>query len=369
MEAFGGLLMRMARLNWAVSVAAPWLVGVGLLVSFTADADQEMPSGASRRRPSLHAAVMPKQFERLEGAFIDGGPVAGRGLLREARLYSGATEDYPDPPDEIQPRAVLKKDARAFPEIDRSHKGDPFIGGLRPSFSGRLRRHNGLLHARADLLVFTSDRSGLASSFAPAEGAAPGPDSVAAFEPWDEGEKEAFAAATPDDDAPADALRDPRLFGAALSSPSLVKHNVLSQIAPDKLESERRCLAQAVYFEARGEPEQGQAAVAQVVINRLTSGLYPGSICGVVFQNRSHYKACQFSFACEGRSLRVRDAEAWTQARRVADDALAGRSWLADVGKATHYHAEDVRPRWARSLKQMDVIGKHIFYRLEPGQS
>ena len=173
-------------------------------------------------------------------------------------------------------------------------------------------------------------------------------------------------------EAPPEAARDLRLFGTALSSPSLAPdraRNILAAIAPQKRESERRCLAQAVYFEARGEPEQGQAAVAQVVINRLTSGLYPGSICGVVFQNRSHYRTCQFSFACEGRSLRVRDAEAWTQAQRVADDALAGRSWLADVGTATHYHAEDVRPRWARSLKQIDVIGKHIFYRLEPGQS
>jgi spore germination cell wall hydrolase CwlJ-like protein len=147
------------------------------------------------------------------------------------------------------------------------------------------------------------------------------------------------------------------------------RKNVLAMIAPANLDSEKHCLAQAIYFEARGEPETGQAAVAQVVLNRLTSGLYPASICGVVFQNRSHYKACQFSFACEGRSLRVHDAEAWTQAQHVAEDALSGHAWLADVGGSTHYHANYVRPRWARALKKMDVIGRHIFYRLKSGQS
>jgi spore germination cell wall hydrolase CwlJ-like protein len=164
---------------------------------------------------------------------------------------------------------------------------------------------------------------------------------------------------------------DPNFLGAALSSPSLVTpeggHNMLAMIAPAKLDQEKRCLAQAIYFEARGEPETGQAAVAQVVLNRMTSGLYPSSICGVVFQNRSHYKACQFSFACEGRSLRIHDADSWAQAQRLADDALQGRGWLAQVGGSTYYHANYVRPRWARALQKMDVIGRHIFYRLKDG--
>jgi hypothetical protein len=408
--------MGVARLNWAMGVAAPWLGAAGLLVSFTAEANQELPSGASRRGVSLHAAVMPQEFGPLPGVFGAGGSFSGastgRGLLREARLYSGAPALYPDSPDEMEPRADLKKNARNFPEIDRSHKGDPLVG-LRPSLSGRLRQHNGIARAANELLTFTSDRSGLASSFIPTEGAAPGPDSVSTFEPWGAGENpvtpgageggstvrpaaiaerqaqgatpassraESLASTTPYDagDTPvevlADALsaRDPRLVGGALSSPSLVApdgRNILAMIAPEKLEAEKRCLAQAIYFEARGEPEAGQAAVAQVVLNRMTSGLYPSSICGVVFQNRTHYKACQFSFACEGRSLRVHDGDSWTQAQRIADDALEGRSWLAAVGNSTHYHANYVRPRWARTLKKMDVIGKHIFYRLRPGQS
>jgi spore germination cell wall hydrolase CwlJ-like protein len=145
------------------------------------------------------------------------------------------------------------------------------------------------------------------------------------------------------------------------------KRGYLALLAPERADAEKRCLAQAIYFEARSEPVEGQAAVAQVILNRMTSGLYPSTICGVVFQNRSHYRACQFSFACEGKSLRITEAESWTQATHVANEVLEGRTWLADVGGSTHYHANYVRPRWARSLKKTDTIGRHIFYRLKSG--
>ena len=77
--------------------------------------------------------------------------------------------------------------------------------------------------------------------------------------------------------------------------------NYAALIDQDKSARENRCLAEAIYFEARGESEEGQAAVAQVVLNRVSSGLYPATICGVVYQNRWHYNACQFSFACDGQ--------------------------------------------------------------------
>jgi spore germination cell wall hydrolase CwlJ-like protein len=140
-------------------------------------------------------------------------------------------------------------------------------------------------------------------------------------------------------------------------------------ISPDKVEREQRCLAEAVYFEARSESEEGQAAVAQVVLNRVGSGLYPGSVCGVVYQNRHRHLACQFTFACEGKSLRITDGESWASATRVAQSVLEGRTYLAEVGASTHYHADYVSPRWARRLKKMDVIGRHIFYKLRPGQT
>ncbi|KMO30393.1 cell wall hydrolase [Methylobacterium variabile] len=140
-------------------------------------------------------------------------------------------------------------------------------------------------------------------------------------------------------------------------------------ITPENAEKEQRCLAEAVYFEARGEPEQGQAAVAQVVLNRAKSGLYPANICGVVYQNRHRYMGCQFSFACEGKSLRITDDASWQTATRIAHAVVEGRTYLADVGGATHYHADYVKPRWSRRLRKMDVIGRHIFYQLRPGQT
>jgi spore germination cell wall hydrolase CwlJ-like protein len=152
-----------------------------------------------------------------------------------------------------------------------------------------------------------------------------------------------------------------------LSDPDRPRYSEL--IDPDKMDREQRCLAEAVYFEARSEPEEGQAAVAQVILNRVRSGLYPSSICGVVYQNRHRHLACQFTFACEGKSLRITDRESWATAKRVADAVLEGRTYLADVGSSTHYHADYVRPRWSRKLKKMDVIGRHIFYQLRPGQT
>jgi hypothetical protein len=159
----------------------------------------------------------------------------------------------------------------------------------------------------------------------------------------------------------------------ALSAPgkdqSASRPDYVASIDPEKLGRETRCLAEAVYFEARSEPEAGQAAVAQVVLNRVQSGLYPASVCGVVYQNRHRYRSCQFSFACEGRSLRITEGDAWEQAVRVAKEVMVGRTYISDVGSSTHYHANYVHPRWARALRKTDVIGRHIFYRLKPGQT
>ena len=133
-------------------------------------------------------------------------------------------------------------------------------------------------------------------------------------------------------------------------------------IEPAHLEREEHCLAQAVYFEARSEVEEGRAAVAQVVLNRVKSGVYPTTVCGVVFQNRHRKLACQFTFACEGKALRVTEPEAWKAALRIARGVYEGTIYLTEVGAATHYHADYVQPTWAKRLKKMDVIGRHIFY-------
>ena len=125
-----------------------------------------------------------------------------------------------------------------------------------------------------------------------------------------------------------------------------------------------KCLADAIYFEARGEPLEGQQAVAQVVINRVFSGYYPHDVCGVVYQNADRHLACQFTFACEGRDLsKIDEPDMWEQAKRIARDALDGKIWLADIGHATHYHAYWVHPSWVHEMVRLYKLGVHTFYR------
>ena len=143
----------------------------------------------------------------------------------------------------------------------------------------------------------------------------------------------------------------------------------LDMADPETRAREQKCLAEAVYFESRSEPVAGQAAVAQVVLNRAKSGLYPTTICGVVYQNRHRYKACQFTFACEGKALVINDPGSWITATRVAREVLDGETYLPAVGGSTHYHADYVSPWWSRKLKRTDRIGRHIFYSLRPGQT
>jgi hypothetical protein len=126
---------------------------------------------------------------------------------------------------------------------------------------------------------------------------------------------------------------------------------------------EEKCLAEAIYFEARGEPVRGQMAVAQVVLNRAFSGKYPNTVCGVVYQNAHRYLACQFTFACDRHRDVVRQPDMWERATTIAAEMLDGKLWLPEVGKATHYHAYWVRPGWARDMNKLHKLGVHTFYR------
>jgi hypothetical protein len=124
-----------------------------------------------------------------------------------------------------------------------------------------------------------------------------------------------------------------------------------------------QCLANAVYFEARGEPVRGQIAVAQVVMNRVFSGYYPNDVCGVVYQNAHRHLACQFTFACDGIPDRITEHDAWARAKRISAATLDGAVWLPEIGKATHYHAYWVHPWWVRTMRKLSRIGVHTFYR------
>ena len=159
--------------------------------------------------------------------------------------------------------------------------------------------------------------------------------------------------------------------GETIVSKGQVPGDALSLLSPaDRLglvreerEKAQKCLADAIYFEARGEPVRGQIAVAQVVMNRVFSGYYPTTVCGVVYQNANRRLACQFTFACDGIPDKITEPDAWERAKTIARETLDGKYWLPDVGKATHYHARWVRPRWVREMHKLDRIGVHTFYR------
>lgn len=122
------------------------------------------------------------------------------------------------------------------------------------------------------------------------------------------------------------------------------------------------CLTSAIYYEAASESDDGERAVAQVVLNRVRHPAFPASVCGVVYQGAERSTGCQFTFACDGALLRTPSVTGWARARRIATAALGGYVF-APVGNATHYHADWVVPYWASSLDRAATIGAHIFYR------
>ena len=124
-----------------------------------------------------------------------------------------------------------------------------------------------------------------------------------------------------------------------------------------------KCLANAIYFEARGESVRGQIAVAQVVMNRVFSPFYPNDVCGVVYQNAHRHLSCQFTFACDGIPDIVTEPDAWERAKRIARDMLDGKLWMPEVSKSTHYHAYWVHPDWVNEMKKIYKLGVHTFYR------
>lgn len=130
---------------------------------------------------------------------------------------------------------------------------------------------------------------------------------------------------------------------------------------------QQKCLAEGIYFESRGEPVKGQAAVAQVILNRVRNPTYPNSVCGVVYQNKHWRNRCQFSFACDNIKDRTSDKPRWSTAKFVARETSHGRIWQKQVGSSTHYHATYVNPKWAHKMKRVGRIGLHIFYRTYGG--
>jgi len=152
---------------------------------------------------------------------------------------------------------------------------------------------------------------------------------------------------------------------AALPSPAAAAYAFRPTTPVDQMRS-LDCLTQAIYYEAGNQSEDGQRAVAQVVLNRVRHPVWPNSVCGVVYQGAMRAGGgCQFTFTCDGSLARTPVPTLWARARQYAAEALAGRTY-AGVGLSTFYHANYVFPSWAPRLVKTAQIGAHIFYRL-PG--
>ena len=123
-----------------------------------------------------------------------------------------------------------------------------------------------------------------------------------------------------------------------------------------------RCLAEALYFEARGETVKGQFAVAEVIMNRVKSAQFPGSLCSVINQGTGHKYQCQFTYTCDGNAEVIAEPRAYAQVGKVARAVLDGKA-PSLTGGATYYHTTAVSPRWSRVFTRTTKIGVHMFYR------
>jgi hypothetical protein len=281
----------------------------------------------------------------------------------------GDREDLSAVADEIEPNSALKRAKAEMPAIDRSHKGDPVVA-LRPGIDARTRSP-----APATVASLGSEADWPADSRSPVSPASD-PAAPPPIESFSDGSTPTIpldVALISSSPSPNDGIlwtggahADPRTILAAKSD-FLGKPNYAALIDPKDSARQMRCLAEAVYFESRSEPEAGQAAVAQVVLNRVRSGIFPANVCGVVYQDRNRPVACQFSFACEGKSLRIEEPGAWTVATRIAQEVVSGANFNPKVAEALNYHANYVMPFWAPSLRRVDRIGAHIFYAMRFG--
>jgi spore germination cell wall hydrolase CwlJ-like protein len=205
-----------------------------------------------------------------------------------------------------------------------------------------------------------------------------GADPLAAGEapikPWAKGEapivlasgdpdikQSALTPAAPDADRPGETIASKGEVTGVDQHPKSPAER-LGLAGPVRVKAEK-CLANAVYFEARGEAVRGQIAVAQVILNRVFSPFYPNDVCGVVYQNASRHLACQFTFACDGIPDVIAEPDAYARAKRIAADMLDGKLWMPQVAKATHYHAYWVHPDWVNEMKKIYKLGVHTFYR------
>ena len=325
---------------------------------------------------SVHKAEMPFADGDITGS-ISGSGIKAEGIGAVAFTgKNGSTDDVPDeerinrsekrdrivnvapvaPPRKFNAGSVFKRTSMLqFPSID-----DEIVMTFdKPAIAGKEIEIAAAFHQRMDgkadpgvpamlASLVTSDKADiLATAYAPPE-----PD---------------YAQASPFETL----LKSEVDVNAGRFIPPLAEgdHAWMSQPLPPSVfsEGEQKCLAVGIYFEARGENLKGQAAVAQVILNRVRNPTYPNSICGVVYQNDNWRNRCQFSFACDGVRDRISSPKHWNTAKEIAMAVTAGKIFISEVGSSTHYHATYVHPRWAGAMEKMKKIGLHVFYRTYGG--
>jgi hypothetical protein len=375
--------MGRSRIGWAASVVAPWCLGAGVLLSITAEAEQEavQHSGVYDRNGLLEDSDPVRKAIALTGrqqaVRADGTPlplVQARSFLVDPASYSSG--------DEIEPKQTLKDSGSPVPDIDRSGEGDPFPG-LRPGRGSCPRSHGfGRSLETPEASVEIDGQSDAefdpAHTMSPVRPGEPERTPANASSAFSDGATPALplefalnsSSPTSSDGVVVVVEADPNQVKMSVAQQSLLgggQPNYAALIDPKDRARQMRCLAEAIYFESRSEPEAGQAAVAEVVLNRIRSGIYPSTVCGVVYQDRNRPFACQFSFACEGKSLRIEEPGPWAIATRIAEEVVNGKRYNSAVAEAVNYHANYVSPFWIGYLRRVDRIGAHIFYAMRDG--
>ena len=144
--------------------------------------------------------------------------------------------------------------------------------------------------------------------------------------------------------------------------PSDWTYSKLLSLPVPKSDKQMSCLAEALYFEARGEPIKGQLAVGEVILNRVEDRRYPSSICKVVNQGTGRRFACQFTYTCDGKLETVHERKPYEMALKIAKILMTTHDGKLTRG-STHYHSNYVNPKWSKKFERVAKFGRHIFYR------
>lgn len=379
--------------NRASALITPAVLGLGIWAGFpTATAYQDMgslisgtESGDTRWNTfvqrsvagSVHAAELPFANGDVQAANWSGAGLKAKGLGAVAfRAPGGAAASSPDetrvtrgekrgriveispvaPPKFFNAGSIFERTSGLFRS---SLDPDLRMAFVKSDIEGREVQIASQFYLKADeakgdrlisselaSLVNNDKADILATAYAPA-----GPDYA---------EASPFASLLRDDDP---------LEGRFVPPVGRGDHAWMKEPLPPAVfsKAEQKCLAVGIYFEARGENLRGQAAVGQVILNRVRAPTYPDTICDVVYQNDHLKNRCQFSFACDGIKDRILNQRAYRMAEEVALAVTAGKIFIPEVGSSTHYHATYVKPGWSNTMKKMKQIGLHVFYRTYGG--